>query len=241
MNYPCIKCTIDQYERDLKQSLLNMGFIEVDMITKVGGEEYHYLMTNWEDSFGQLGFGSGINLEDRYIMSEYDPKLFLSEVEKCINVSSPNLFLNVVEKSINTDLEYPYWFVSKHFEDITKKHARMLTDDLIGTNSIVFEVLNKNEDQSNLIRVSKDLKLNEISRFILKTDYDQGLSIGTPMMVSDSGEHFVLGYYSGDLKCYLSTEKTTPYSWKYIIPFDKFNPMNIEKSLTYSINNHELS
>lgn len=67
----------------------------------------------------------------------------------------------------------------------------------------------------------------------------------TPMMVSNDGENWKLRYYATYYDfdnthcCFTNGDKSsnTPIieSFKYTIPYDKFNPNNIEESLKYNI------
>lgn len=69
---------------------------------------------------------------------------------------------------------------------------------------------------------------------------DKDLAVDTPCMVSHYGDiNFMLRYYAGNKECYDSGNKSKSFhhleSWNYIIPFDSFNPNNIEESLKYNI------
>lgn len=73
----------------------------------------------------------------------------------------------------------------------------------------------------------------------LKVEEDD-LPIDTPCIVSHYGNiNFMLRYYAGNKECYDSGNKSKSFhhleSWNYIIPFDMFNPNNIEESLKYNI------
>lgn len=74
----------------------------------------------------------------------------------------------------------------------------------------------------------------------LKVDEDD-LPIDTPCMVADElldGWH--LRYYAGKKKCFVNGKRFKEIpdktSWGFIIPWDKFNPNDIEESLKYNIN-----
>lgn len=69
---------------------------------------------------------------------------------------------------------------------------------------------------------------------------EEDLTVDTPCMVSHYGDiNFMLRYYAGNKECYDSGNKSKSFhhleSWNYIIPFDRFNPNNIEESLKYNI------
>lgn len=66
------------------------------------------------------------------------------------------------------------------------------------------------------------------------------LPIDTPMMVSSEKSDWRLRYYAGYELAWGSGNKSTDkdrtnYKWRYIIPFNKFNPNDIEGSLKYNI------
>lgn len=65
------------------------------------------------------------------------------------------------------------------------------------------------------------------------------LPVDTPMMVSSDKKDWWLRYYAGDKKCWKSACKSKDIGiriqWNHIIPFDKFNPNDIEESLKYDI------
>lgn len=66
---------------------------------------------------------------------------------------------------------------------------------------------------------------------------EKDLPIGTPCMVLEEGE-FCLRYYAGNKKCFCDGYRESisgTSSYKYIIPFDKFDPNDIGKSLKYNI------
>lgn len=72
---------------------------------------------------------------------------------------------------------------------------------------------------------------------------EDDLLIDTPCMVSHYGDkNFILRYYAGNKECYDSGNKSDNFhnleSWNHIIPFDKFDPNNIEESLKHNIVNN---
>lgn len=74
---------------------------------------------------------------------------------------------------------------------------------------------------------------------------ERELPVGTPVMVTDitlDGDMagWTLRFYAEGDKCFnlRNTEMDKSRgmsSWRYIIPFDKFNPNNIDESLKYNI------
>lgn len=65
------------------------------------------------------------------------------------------------------------------------------------------------------------------------------LPIDTPVMVSDDKMDWRLRYYAGNHICWdfgkKSTDAKSAIPWKYIVPYNKFNPNNIEESLKHNI------
>lgn len=77
-----------------------------------------------------------------------------------------------------------------------------------------------------------------IIRAIEKKSED--LPIDTPCMVEDHDTtNWRLRYYAGNSRCWQdglkSSETKYADNWYYIIPFNKFDPTDIEKSLRYNI------
>jgi len=74
-----MKCTQQQYERDLKDSLLKMGYKEQNITY---WSEYPYLCTNWGSNHNGIGNGyeysNFVNAHNRYYIEEYNPQLFLA-------------------------------------------------------------------------------------------------------------------------------------------------------------------
>lgn len=72
------------------------------------------------------------------------------------------------------------------------------------------------------------------------SEKEEDLPIDTPCMVSfNEYDEWRLRYYAGNYKCFDSGEKHlnsfSETKWSYIIPFNKFNPNDIEESLKYNI------
>lgn len=70
----------------------------------------------------------------------------------------------------------------------------------------------------------------------------EDLPIDTPVMVNENitERAWVLNYYKGNgyttiNKDEIKNTNNSPYPWECIIPFDKFNPNDIEESLKYNI------
>lgn len=65
------------------------------------------------------------------------------------------------------------------------------------------------------------------------------LPVDTPVMINIRASEWVLRFYAGDKACWhdglTSKNAEGASSWNCIIPFEKFNPNNIEESLKYDI------
>lgn len=66
---------------------------------------------------------------------------------------------------------------------------------------------------------------------------EEDLPIDTPVLVCNSIESWHLRRYAGQGRAFTPNAKigNEDKYWNYIIPFDKFNPNNIEESLKYNI------
>lgn len=73
----------------------------------------------------------------------------------------------------------------------------------------------------------------------LKAEVEDDLPIDTPCMCSDDITNWHLRYYYNKCSTYpngfKSTDEELPQKWNYIVPFDKFNPNDIQESLKYNI------
>ena len=131
------------------------------------------------------------------------------------------------------DIDSSYWFNDKMLEDSTLDNAEKphLSEQLIKD---IAEVI-----KSHNLGVSVSGNEGKLIIEPLKKEEKEDLPINTPVMASDNAKGWTLRRYAGELKCFdegaLSERKT--WYWKYIIPFDKFDPNNIEESLKYNINN----
>lgn len=75
------------------------------------------------------------------------------------------------------------------------------------------------------------------------SEKEEDLPIDTIVFVSDKNygiNNFHLRHYAGSLKTFNDDRNSSSptkgiVGWKYIIPFDKFNPNDIEESLKYNI------
>lgn len=73
----------------------------------------------------------------------------------------------------------------------------------------------------------------------LKVEEEEDLPIDAPVMATNVLEDWSLRYYAGKgttfIQGYKSKDNKSRINWVYIIPFEKFNPLNIEESLKYNI------
>lgn len=69
----------------------------------------------------------------------------------------------------------------------------------------------------------------------------EDLPIDTPCMVADKSDDWRFRYYAGEKRCFIYSLKSGEAGaadtnhWEYIIPFDKFDPNNIEESLKHKL------
>lgn len=119
------------------------------------------------------------------------------------------------------------------FEDVpTTEQSTLYTDLANAINKVVLE-----HNQSVMV---EEIEGGIIIKPIEKKEED--LPIDTPVMCSNSiqgqGAWFVR-YYAGDGKAWWNLGKSCnekrKVDWKCIIPFDKFDPTNIEESLKHNI------
>lgn len=104
-------------------------------------------------------------------------------------------------------------------------------DDMLKS---IFEMVDKHSFNVKVRKEGNSVILTPIEK------KEEELPIDTPVMVGNkTNEMWCLGYYAYKGKVFLGgitskyQEKLT--SFDYIIPFDKFNPDNIEESLKYNI------
>lgn len=76
--------------------------------------------------------------------------------------------------------------------------------------------------------------------FVKPIEKEDDLPIDTPCMVCTKlEEDWHLRYYAGNKRVFCdgkkSDDRKLPIQWRYIIPFDKFNPNDIEGSLKHNI------
>lgn len=71
-----MKVTEGQYNRDLKEPLKELGYEEENMSR--ADPLYEYLMTNWVGSPNKLGVDYSNSINNRYLIPNYNPKLFLA-------------------------------------------------------------------------------------------------------------------------------------------------------------------
>lgn len=126
------------------------------------------------------------------------------------------------------DVEFERMYEGKNYPIVVKRKDKSFA--LFASNGYVI----KEYDGECTLFPSKDQR--DWSKWVCpKSD----LPIDTPVMVSDDLDSFWLRYYAGNKKCwdwgFKKEDNKGIVSWKHIIPFDKFNPNNIEKSLKYDI------
>lgn len=127
-----MECTEEQYINDLKEPLLNMGY-EESYKTPMNAV-HNILVTNYEGSSGCISnvLNNRIHAEDRYFISEYNPKLFLAlaamtndengnygEYWKYVGTTNLSFTTDEIYKQGGTDGMYSV--DSKYFKKATKE------------------------------------------------------------------------------------------------------------------------
>lgn len=126
--------------------------------------------------------------------------------------------------------EYGYNWTDEMFDDSYNPEKSILSEEMIKD---IAEVVKKHN-----LGVSISEKEGKLIIEPLKIEED--LPIDTPCMCGNSdNEIWGLRYYASKGKVYskglISPINEGVTSFEYIIPFDKFNPNNIEESLKYNI------
>lgn len=130
--------------------------------------------------------------------------------------------------------EFEYYWTDEMFDDLYNPEKSILSEEMIKD---IAEVVKKH----NLgVCVSE----NDGKLIIepLKVEEYEDLPIDTPCMCSNSLEEenaWFVRYYAGNKQTWWELGKSNNehrrVDWSCIIPFDKFNPNNIEESLKYNI------
>lgn len=137
-----------------------------------------------------------------------------------------------IDYHIDIDIFGWYW-PEEAFEDVpTTEQSTIYTDLANAINKVVSE-----HNQSVMV---EEIEGGIIIKPIEKKEED--LPIDTPVMCSNliQGEYaWYVRYYAGDGKTWWDLGKSCnekrKVDWKCIIPFDKFDPTNIEESLKHNI------
>ena len=77
-----MKCTQEQYDRDLKQPLKGLGYEEEDMLRH--GDFYTILSTNYEE-LGKL-YVDSVHLAGSYLIPTYNPKIFIALASMTVGI-----------------------------------------------------------------------------------------------------------------------------------------------------------
>lgn len=124
-----------------------------------------------------------------------------------------------------------YCWTDEMLEDIpTAEQYTLYTDLANAINKVVSE-----HQQSVMV---EEIEGGIIIKPIEEKEED--LPIDTPCMVSfNEYDEWRLRYYAGNHKCFdsgkIHSNSFSETKWSYIIPFDKFNPNDIEESLKHNI------
>lgn len=126
--------------------------------------------------------------------------------------------------------EYGYNWTDEMFDDSYNPEKSILSEEMIKD---IAEVVKKHN-------LGVSISENEGKLIIepLKVEKEEDLPIDTPVLVCNSIESWHLRRYAGQGRAFIPNAKIGNEDksyWNYIIPFDKFNPNNIEESLKYNI------
>lgn len=124
-------------------------------------------------------------------------------------------------------------FVSVSRDNITVKYKKIISTDNNSFDTTTFDKFGRYFTYYGECTLFPSKEQRDWSKF--KID----LPIDTTVVVSDNKINWRLRYYAGNNLAYQggykSKDAKVEIYWKYIIPFDKFNPNNIEESLKYNI------
>lgn len=128
-----------------------------------------------------------------------------------------------------------YYWTEEMFEDENQTPHRLIPKIIIA----IADAIKKHNLGVSVSEKDGKLIIEPLNE---KEEAHKELEEGTPVMVTDSfDEPWALRYYfkNGYCKMYDRSSEfyLPPYQFKYTIPFDKFDPNNIEESLKYNINN----
>lgn len=151
---------------------------------------------------------------------------------KSATITDVNLGYKHVDYHI--DIDNGYWYWSEEFlEYITTNEPTTLYTDLANA-------INKVVSEHNQSVMVEEIEGGIIIKPIEKKEED--LPIDTPVMCSNSiqgKDDWFVRYYAGDGKTWWNLGKSCnekrKVDWKCIIPFDKFNPNDIEESLKHNV------
>lgn len=141
--------------------------------------------------------------------------------------------------SVDTDGTYKannYWLLEDFIEGLVSEEKPLISTDLIKDIAEVIKTHN----------LGVSISENEGKLIIepLEVEEEEDLPIDTPCMCSmlycdPLRTNWVLLFYAGNKKCYAggltSTFTENTVECGYIIPFDSFNPNDIEQSLQYPL------
>lgn len=178
--------------------------------------------------------GDKVRIKSRYKLS----------LDKCIvsqKLGYANLIATIVtadcgvdgnDECYKIDLDKKeWWWFDCEFDDSYNPEKSILSEEVIKD---IAKVVKKHN-----LGVSISENDGKLIIEPLKVEEEEDLPIDTPVMVSDDMVNWRFCYYSNFGMCFCGVKKSKNYegrvSYKIIVPFDKFNPNNIEESLKYNI------
>lgn len=127
--------------------------------------------------------------------------------------------------------EYGYNWNDEMFDDSYANEKSIITEEMIKD---IAEVIKKHNLGVSIIEKEGNLIIAP-----LKVEEEEDLPIDTPVMATNVVNDWSLRYYAGKRTTFIqgckSKDNESRINWVYIIPFEKFNPLNIEESLKYNI------
>lgn len=137
-------------------------------------------------------------------------------------------------RNYQIDIDEGYWYWPEEvLEDIPNKEPSTIYTDLANA---INKVVSEHHQPVMIEEIEGGIIIKPIE------EKEEDLPIDTPVMVRDILNSWILRYYAGKGKCFVdgckSNEKKISVSYKEIVPFDKFNPNDIEESLKHNIVKH---
>lgn len=167
--------------------------------------------------------------KDEFYSVQCGENVFTKDMEKYCGLEAEIKFSGKHSYYLDID-NRKYCWTDEMLEDIPTAEQYTLYNDLANAiNKVVSE-----HQQSVMV---EEIESGIIIKPIEKKEED--LPIDTPCMVADVLDDWRFRYYAGGKKCFIYSlkkeETSDTNNWRYIIPFNKFNPEDIQESLKHNI------